>query len=67
MTTFDTANGSSEGFTRSHSSISDGLTKGRATRERTSAGQPVLPVSEDADDGVVVVADDAGLKMPHPR
>jgi hypothetical protein len=35
-------------------------------RERMSGGR-VLPVAEDADDGVVVVADDAGLKMPHPR
>jgi hypothetical protein len=27
----------------------------------------MLAVAEDADDVVVVVADDAGLRMPHPR
>lgn len=45
MTTVDTTSGSSEGFTRSHSSISDGLVKGRAIRGRSSAGQTATPTS----------------------
>ncbi len=54
-------------FVRLYDFMSQIINYGDAELEKKQIYLRLLTVTEDADDGVVVVADDAALRMPHPR